>query len=186
MSFQDSAQRQFQSLAELRAHYAQIAKRLRGITPASVRLAPITPARPENFFDHYHGSNGAAFGYVKPPKPRAPVVKPKAAEPPAPEPVKLATEKLTAILNAASKVTGVTSDAIVSRTRKKDVMAARHLFLYVARQRSKLSMARIGRLFSGRDHSTLINSIARVESRMDRYAHLIERVNSILDGEQHG
>lgn len=52
---------------------------------------------------------------------------------------------------------------IFGQSRKKNIAQARQVAMYLCRQRLGLAYAEIGRLFGGRDHSTVIHAINKVQ-----------------------
>lgn len=68
------------------------------------------------------------------------------------------------VAEAASARFGVTVAAIQGPSRKKRDAAARQTFLWLALRLTGQSLAGIGRWCGGRDHSTVIYSVRRVES----------------------
>ena len=63
---------------------------------------------------------------------------------------------------------GVTVEALASKKRTKEVTAPRQVAMYLIRELLDVPLVEIGRLFGGRDHSTVIHSIQKVE---DDLAH---------------
>jgi len=61
---------------------------------------------------------------------------------------------------------GVSVEALSSKRRTKDLTVPRQVAMYLMRQLLGLSLVEIGRLFGGRDHSTVIHSIEKVEQEM--------------------
>ena len=55
---------------------------------------------------------------------------------------------------------------IVSKTRKQDIVMRRHFLMYIIRKTTPNTLAYIGKLLGGRDHSTVIHGIEKVEERM--------------------
>jgi chromosomal replication initiator protein len=66
------------------------------------------------------------------------------------------------VVAAVSVRTGVDAAALRGRSRTRDVTYARHLAMYLLREDAKLSVAEIGRMFGGRDHSTVLGGINRI------------------------
>jgi chromosomal replication initiator protein len=58
---------------------------------------------------------------------------------------------------------GTTSEALQSKKRTKDLTIPRQVAMYLVKEMFDLSLVEIGKLFGGRDHSTVIHSIAKVE-----------------------
>ena len=66
------------------------------------------------------------------------------------------------ILTAVSKKYGVTEDDIKSKKKTDSIANARHVSIYIIRKLTDRSLKEIGKIF-GRDHSTVISSINKVE-----------------------
>jgi chromosomal replication initiator protein len=60
---------------------------------------------------------------------------------------------------------GVSRAELVGPTRAATPVRARHVAIYLTRELTDLSLPQIGRLYGGRDHSTVLNSIRRTEDR---------------------
>lgn len=60
----------------------------------------------------------------------------------------------------------VTTDAVNSRSRKRDLVVPRQVAMYLAQKYTKMPACRIGKLVGNRDHSTVIHSCTQVEERM--------------------
>jgi chromosomal replication initiator protein len=58
-------------------------------------------------------------------------------------------------------------DMLRGRTRKREVVQARQISMYLAKKFTKQSLKSIGDSFGGRDHSTVIHSCQAVEDLMD-------------------
>jgi chromosomal replication initiator protein len=59
-----------------------------------------------------------------------------------------------------------TSDALQSKKRTKDLTVPRQVAMFLIKELFSLPLVDVGRLFGGRDHSTVIHSIAKVEEDM--------------------
>jgi chromosomal replication initiator protein len=62
----------------------------------------------------------------------------------------------------------VREDALASKRRTKDVTVPRQVAMYLIKETLDISLVRIGELFGGRDHSTVIHSIRKVVEDMER------------------
>ncbi len=62
---------------------------------------------------------------------------------------------------------GISRAELVGSTRAATPLRARQVAIYLTRELTDLSLPQIGRLYGGRDHSTVLNSIRRVEARFD-------------------
>lgn len=57
----------------------------------------------------------------------------------------------------------VTPQDIYGKSRKKEIATARHIAIYLTQTMTSMQTTRIGRLFGGRDHSTVLNSVRKAE-----------------------
>ncbi len=70
------------------------------------------------------------------------------------------------IQEQVARTFGVSRSELVGSTRAATPLSARQLAIYLTRELTDLSLPQIGRLYGGRDHSTVLNSIRRVEARL--------------------
>ncbi len=70
------------------------------------------------------------------------------------------------IVAIVSERVGMRRADLQSKRRTKPLTEARQLCMHLARQLTRLSLEEIGAYFGGRDHSTVLYSIERVECRM--------------------
>jgi chromosomal replication initiator protein len=61
---------------------------------------------------------------------------------------------------------GVTVEALNSKRRTKEITVPRQVAMYLIREMLAVSLVDIGRAFGGRDHSTVIHSVQKVEEMM--------------------
>jgi chromosomal replication initiator protein len=76
----------------------------------------------------------------------------------------------------------VSAEALQSKKRTKDLTVPRQVAMYLIKEIFDLSLVEIGRLFGGRDHSTVIHSVAKVEEDLAESAELSRRVEAIRAG----
>jgi chromosomal replication initiator protein len=80
----------------------------------------------------------------------------------------------------------VTREALSSKRRSRDIMVPRQVAMYLIKEILDLPLVRIGQLFGGRDHSTVIHSIRKVEEGMaedDAFRSRVARLRKRLDRE---
>ena len=70
------------------------------------------------------------------------------------------------VLEAVSVTTGVSGEKVFGKDRHRDIMAARHLFCYMAKLHTDCTLMNIGK-YINRDHTTVINSIKVVNDMID-------------------
>jgi chromosomal replication initiator protein len=67
-----------------------------------------------------------------------------------------------------------------SKTRMRDVVVARQLSMYLAKNYTNSSLKVIGDSFGGRDHSTVIHSLKTVQDMMDTDLNFKDKVNILV------
>ncbi|MBV9773154.1 MAG: chromosomal replication initiator protein DnaA [Gemmatimonadetes bacterium] len=74
---------------------------------------------------------------------------------------------------------GTTTEALQSKKRTKDLTVPRQVAMYLIKELFDLQLVEIGKLFGGRDHSTVIHSIAKVEEDMAADPAFRQRVEEL-------
>ena len=71
-------------------------------------------------------------------------------------------------------------DQIKGQSRSRDSLNARQIAMYLIRRMTSLSLDETGKLFGGRDHSTTLNGVTKVENRMKTDNTFAETVKAII------
>lgn len=74
---------------------------------------------------------------------------------------------------------GISRAELVGSTRAAVPLRARQLAILLTRELTNLSLPQIGRLYGGRDHSTIINSLRRAKASLAADPELADRFNSL-------
>jgi chromosomal replication initiator protein len=74
---------------------------------------------------------------------------------------------------------GISRAELVGSSRAATPLQARQVAIFLTRELTDLSLPQIGRLYGGRDHSTVLNSLRRVEASLATDAELTERVGEL-------
>jgi hypothetical protein len=80
-----------------------------------------------------------------------------------------ATPRPATVRNIVAEVAAfhtITADHILSPNRKHGIVRPRQIACYLAKNLTKLSLSQIGKRIGGRDHSTVLHSIQKVERLM--------------------
>lgn len=95
--------------------------------------------------------------------------------------VKIDDEPLTIddILEKVCNHFKVSATAVNSKSRKRDLVVARQVSMYLSQKYTKMPASRIGKLIGGRDHSTVIHSCTQVEQRLKADRTFSEEIVSI-------
>lgn len=74
----------------------------------------------------------------------------------------------------------IEEDQIKGQSRSRDCLNARQIAMYLIRRLTSLSLDETGQLFGGRDHSTVYNSVGKVEKRMKNDSNYAGTVKAII------
>ena len=83
---------------------------------------------------------------------------------------------------AVAKAFGVTRSALRSPSRARQVTLPRQVAMYLMKALLKMPYSDIGRQFGGRDHSTVIHSIRKIEQLLPTDEELRTQIQSIRSG----
>ena len=84
------------------------------------------------------------------------------------------------ILEAVARHYDLDREELVGPRRARPLVAARHVAMYLIRNLTDYSYPSIGKLFGGRDHSTCISAVEKIESQMTERGQIYENVNSLI------
>ena len=84
------------------------------------------------------------------------------------------------IQEGIAKAWRVRLESLSAKTRTRTVTEARHVAMYAMRKMLEMPLTEIGRCFGGRDHSTVLYSIRKVERRMEYDGDFRERVRDAM------
>jgi chromosomal replication initiator protein len=84
-----------------------------------------------------------------------------------------------AIRKRVAESYGIPVETLISRRRTKDVTVPRQVAMYLMRELLDLPLTQIGNHFGGRDHSTVIHSVNKVEQDLEVDAAMRERIETL-------
>jgi chromosomal replication initiator protein len=85
------------------------------------------------------------------------------------------------ILETTSAKFGIPIDEIIGPNRRRQLVTARQVAMYAARDLTDLSYPAIADAFGGRDHTTIIHAVRKVEDLMAERGQLYEQVTDLID-----
>ena len=68
---------------------------------------------------------------------------------------------------------------LVSKDRHKSIAFARHVAMYLCKQRLKCSFPELGRAFGNRDHTTVMSAVRKVDSLRQNDAEVRAHLDAI-------
>lgn len=85
------------------------------------------------------------------------------------------------IRNVVAEAWEVRSEGLASKRRTKDLTVPRQVAMYLIRELLDVALVQIGEVFGGRDHSTVIHSIRKIEAQMESDFDFRDRVERLKD-----
>ena len=71
---------------------------------------------------------------------------------------------------------GISRAELIGSSRAATPLRARQVAIYLTREMTDLSLPQIGRLYGGRDHTTVLNSLRRIEASLGEDEALNQKV----------
>ena len=85
------------------------------------------------------------------------------------------------IIQEVARFYEMDSDALRGQSQSKEVSTARNVAMYIIREMAQMSLADIGQQFGGRHHTTVLNSINRVEKMMKEQPEMNEIIRDVTN-----
>ena len=83
------------------------------------------------------------------------------------------------IINVVAEYYNLTTNQLTGQSRQGNVALARHIAMYLIKKMLDLPFTRIGLLFGGKDHSTVMNGVEKVENSLKTNTSLQTAINEI-------
>jgi len=93
------------------------------------------------------------------------------------EPERITPERIVAVV---SESFGVKPDAMIGPRRTSQVALPRQVAMYLMRQLTDMPLAEVGRVFGGRDHTTVMYACERVAFRIAGDTTFADRINVLI------
>ena len=84
------------------------------------------------------------------------------------------------LLQEIADILGFEVDALRGKSRQRPLVTARQIAMYVFRDLTYLSYPSIARLFGGRDHTTVIHAVEKIQRQMGERKQIYEQVTDLL------
>jgi len=84
------------------------------------------------------------------------------------------------ILDETAKMFGFTVEDLCGKSRRRPLVVARQIGMYVFRELTDFSYPRIAEQFGGRDHTTVIHAVEKIKSLMTERRSVFDQVNELM------
>jgi chromosomal replication initiator protein len=85
------------------------------------------------------------------------------------------------ILDETAKMFGWTIDDLCGRSRRRPLVTARQIGMYVFRELTDYSYPQIAREFGGRDHTTVMHAVEKITDQIAERRHIYEQVSELIN-----
>jgi chromosomal replication initiator protein len=90
------------------------------------------------------------------------------------------------ILQKTSEMFSFSIDEIRGKSRRRPLVTARQISMYVSRELTDLSYPAIAREFGGRDHTTVIHAVEKISALMKERRQIWDQVNDLIQAIRSG
>jgi chromosomal replication initiator protein len=84
------------------------------------------------------------------------------------------------LLDEIAKILGFDVEALKGKSRQRPLVTARQIAMYVFRDQTDLSYPSIARLFGGRDHTTVIHAVEKIQRQLSERKVVFEQVTDLI------
>ncbi len=84
------------------------------------------------------------------------------------------------IIHATAEQFGFSVDELCSKSRRRPLVTARQIGMYVCREMTDLSYPAIARDFGGRDHTTIIHAVEKIGALMKERRQIYDQVTELM------
>ncbi len=86
------------------------------------------------------------------------------------------------IIRATAQAFGFSVDELTGASRRQPLVMSRQVAMYLCRELTDLSLPKIGAMFGGRDHTTVLHAIEKVRRVMRTDREVFDRVSELTQG----
>ncbi|MDR3201792.1 MAG: chromosomal replication initiator protein DnaA, partial [Bifidobacteriaceae bacterium] len=85
------------------------------------------------------------------------------------------------IISETARYFQISVDDLEGSSRSRSLVTARHIAMYLCRELTDLSLPKIGQLFSGRDHTTVMNGVNKIRELMAEKRAIFDQVTELTN-----
>ena len=85
------------------------------------------------------------------------------------------------IMETSAKYFSITMDDLTGASRVATIASARQIAMYLCRELTDLSLPKIGHKFGGRDHSTVLHAVRKINEKIGVDRDLFNQVTELTN-----
>jgi chromosomal replication initiator protein len=90
------------------------------------------------------------------------------------------------ILSETAEMFGFTIDELIGKSRRRPLVNARQICMYVFRELTDYSYPKIAEVFGGRDHTTVMHACEKIRNQLAEKLLVFDQVNDLIGRIKHG
>jgi chromosomal replication initiator protein len=83
------------------------------------------------------------------------------------------------VMESVSRYYSVSMQDMVGQSRVREILMPRQIAMFLCKKYLRMSHVRIGELFSGRDHTTVMNAVSKIENKQQNDSQLLREVRAL-------
>ena len=87
----------------------------------------------------------------------------------------------TSVIDIVSDVFGVSVEDLKSNSRRREISQARQIAMYLMRRHTDLSLPKIGEVFGGKDHTTVLYSCDKIAQLIKKDLNMAQTIRQLSD-----
>lgn len=86
---------------------------------------------------------------------------------------------LEQVLESISRYYSVSVTDMLGASRVREILIPRQIAMYLGKKHMNMSFVNLGEMFSGRDHTTVMNAVSKIERQMNGDSRLLREIRAI-------
>jgi chromosomal replication initiator protein len=83
------------------------------------------------------------------------------------------------VLECVSRYYSVSVQDMIGASRVREILVPRQITMFLGKKHLRMSYVRLGEVFSGRDHTTVMNAVEKIEGKMQNDPQLLREVRAM-------
>lgn len=83
------------------------------------------------------------------------------------------------VMEAVSRYYSVSMQDMIGQSRVREILVPRQIAMHLLKKYLRMSYVRIGEVFEGRDHTTVMNAVEKIESKVQNDPQLLREVRAL-------